>query len=165
VNGSQCLEYVQRGLAAGYRSIDTAQVYMNEEAIGQAIRRSSIPRELVYVTTKISVGFKRNPSSFGEARDSARSSLKRLGLGYVDTILIHHPGDDIADSEAADRRRTTWQGLEAMVKEGQVRSIGVSNFDVSHLHEMKQYARTLPTVNQIEVIILICLVFPITNIS
>ncbi|KAH7355971.1 aldo-keto reductase [Pyrenochaeta sp. MPI-SDFR-AT-0127] len=150
VNGFQCIEYVQRGLAAGYRSIDTAQVYMNEEAIGQAIRRSSVSREQVHVTTKISTGFKRNPSSFDEVRDLVGASLTRLGLGYVDTILIHHPGDDVADSGAVDRCRTTWQGLEAMVEEGQVRSIGVSNFDVSHLHKMNQYARMLPTVNQIE---------------
>ncbi|KAB2105298.1 hypothetical protein AG0111_0g6576 [Alternaria gaisen] len=148
--GSQCMEYVQRGLTAGYRSIDTAQAYMNEEAIGQAIQRSSVPRELVHVTTKISAGFKRNPSSFDEVEDSARGSLTRLGLDYLDMILMHHPGDDVADLEAADRRQTTWQGLEAMVEEGQVRSIGVSNFDISHLREMKQYARMLPAVNQIE---------------
>lgn len=163
VSGTQCIQYVQRGLAAGYRSIDTAQVYMNEEAIGQAIQRSSVPREQIHVTTKISTGFKRNPSSFGEVRDLTRGSLARLGLGYVDAILIHHPGDDIADSEAADRRRITWQGLEAMVEEGQVRSIGVSNFDVSHLHEMKQYSRTIPIVNQIEVINLVRLTVPITD--
>jgi diketogulonate reductase-like aldo/keto reductase len=151
VKGSQCIEYVQRGLAAGYRSIDTAQVYMNEKAIGQAIRESSISREQVHVTTKISAGFKRNPRSFGEVRDSVRGSLEKLKLGYVDTILIHHPGDDVTDPEAANRRQTTWQGLEMMVGEGQVRSIGVSNFDISHLRTMKQYARMLPTVNQIEV--------------
>ncbi|OAL47947.1 Aldo/keto reductase [Pyrenochaeta sp. DS3sAY3a] len=150
LNGVQCIEYVQRGLAAGYRSIDTAPVYMNEEAIGQAIRRSSVLREQVHVTTKISTGFKQNPSSVGEVRDLVRVSLTRLGIGYVDTVLIHHPGDNVADPGAADRLRTTWKGLEAMVEEGQVRSIGVSNFGVSHLHKMKQYARILPTVNQIE---------------
>jgi diketogulonate reductase-like aldo/keto reductase len=163
VKGSQCIAYVQRGLAAGYRCIDTAQVYMNEEDIGQAIREYAIPREQVHVTTKISAGFKRNPSSFGEVMDSARGSLTKLGLGYVDTILIHHPGDDVADPEAADRRQMTWQGLEAMVEEGQVRSIGVSNFDISHLNALKRYARMLPTVNQIEVIILVCIEVPTTD--
>jgi diketogulonate reductase-like aldo/keto reductase len=163
VKGSQCVKYVQRGLAAGYRRIDTAPVYMNEEAIGKAIRASPVPREQIHVTTKISTGFKRNPSSVVEVKEWTRRSLTRLGLDYVDTILIHHPGEDAAGFNAADRRRTTWQGLEAMVNEGLVRNIGVSNFHVSHLQAMKQYARVLPAVNQIEVLVLLGMTSPITD--
>jgi diketogulonate reductase-like aldo/keto reductase len=153
----------QRKLAAGYRRIDTAPVYMNEEAIGKAIRASSVPREQIHVTNKISTGFKRNPSSVIEVKEWTRRSLTRLGLDYLDTILIHHPGEDAAGLDAADRRRTTWQGLEAMVKEGSVRSIGVSNFHVSHLRAMKQYARVLPVVNQIEVLVLLGMTSPLTD--
>ncbi|KAH8719306.1 putative aldo-keto reductase [Phaeosphaeriaceae sp. PMI808] len=150
VNGSECIDYIRRGLAAGYRMIDTAQVYRNETEIGEAIRNSSIPREQVFVTTKIATGFKKNPGSFKEAVDSARGSITRLGLEYVDTILIHHPGDDAADPLAAICRRMTWQALEELVLEGCVKNIGVSNFNTSHISEMQHYARVLPCINQIE---------------
>ena len=151
VKGRACIEYVQHALAAGYRQIDTAQAYENEEAIGTAIQRSLTTREKVSITTKISAGFKQNPCSVEEATTRSERSLELLGLDYVDTILIHHPGDDVADLEAARNRRVTWQALEVMLSKGYVRSIGVSNYDVAHLNEMKQYARVLPTVNQIEV--------------
>ena len=151
INGSKCIDYIQRGLAAGYRMIDTAQAYGNEEEIGKAIRSSGIPRKQVFVTTKIATGFKKNPSSFKEAADSARGSFSRLGLEYIDTILIHHPGDDAADPSAAVCRRMTWQALEELVLEGCVKSIGVSNFDASHILEMRHYARIPPCVNQLEV--------------
>lgn len=154
VRGRACTEYVQQALAAGYRQIDTAQAYENEEAIGTAIQRSLVTREEVCITTKISAGFKQNPCSVEEATAQSKRSLKLLGLDYVDKILIHHPGDDVANLEAARNRRVTWQALEAMLGKGYARSIGVSNYDVAHLNEMKQYARVLPTVNQIEVTIL-----------
>lgn len=154
INGSECIDYIERGLAAGYRMIDTAQVYKNEEEIGKAIRSSSTPRKQVFVTTKIATGFMKNPSSFKEAADSARGSLIRLGLEYVDMILIHHPGDDAADPSAAVCRQMTWQALEELVLEGCVKNIGVSNFNASHIQEMRHYARIPPRVNQLEVLTL-----------
>lgn len=153
VNGTRCIEYIQRGLTAGYRSIDTAQAYRNEEAVGQAIREHSVPRKQIHVMTKVSTGFKQNPGSLNEVKDAVEGSLTRLKIGYVDAMLIHHPGDDTVDPEAAYRRRVTWQGLETLVELGKVRNIGVSNFNIAHLRELKQYARILPVVNQIEVII------------
>jgi diketogulonate reductase-like aldo/keto reductase len=152
VNGFECIDYIQRGLAAGYRMIDTAQVYKNEKEVGEAIRSSGIPREQVRVTTKIAAGFKKNPSSLREAKDSARGSLAKLGLEYVDTILIHHPGDDATDPSAADCRRITWQALESLVSEGIVKNIGVSNFGASHILEMRNYAKIAPYLNQVEVL-------------
>jgi diketogulonate reductase-like aldo/keto reductase len=152
VYGFDCIDYIRRGLAAGYRMIDTAQVYKNEEEVGKAIRNSGIPRTQVHVTTKIAAGFKKNPSSLQEATDSARGSLMKLGLEYVDTILIHHPGDDAADASAADCRRITWQALEGLVSKGLVKNIGVSNFDVSHILEMRHYAKIPPYINQLEVL-------------
>ncbi|EMD67051.1 hypothetical protein COCSADRAFT_81878 [Bipolaris sorokiniana ND90Pr] len=150
VNGTRCIEYIQRGLTAGYRSIDTAQAYRNEEAVGQAIREHSVPRKQIHVMTKVSTGFKQNPGSLNEVKDAVEGSLTRLKIGYVDAMLIHHPGDDTVDPEAAYRRRVTWQGLETLVELGKVRNIGVSNFNIAHLRELKQYARILPVVNQIE---------------
>src|ERR1700712_3201282 len=93
ISGSECVEYIQRGLAAGYRMIDTAAVYDNEEAIGLAVRVSGIPRRQVFVTTKITTGFKKNPEMRREAVTLAQKSCRRLGLDYVDAVLIHHPGD------------------------------------------------------------------------
>ena len=151
IKGSECVDYIQQGLAVGYRMIDTAQVYRNEEYIGKAIRSSSIPRKKVFVTTKIATGFKKNPSSLKEATESARGSFDRLGIEYIDMILIHHPGDDTNDPSAADCRRVTWQGLEELVLEGYVKNIGVSNFDASHILEMRHYAKIPPCVNQLEV--------------
>jgi diketogulonate reductase-like aldo/keto reductase len=151
VNGAACIEYVQRGLKAGYRMIDTAQVYKNEEDIGKAVRSSGIPREQIFVATKIAGGFKKNPSSLRDAIDSVQGSVDRLGLNYVDAILIHHPGDDSADPSAAFCRRTTWEALERSLLAGHVKQIGVSNFNAAHILEMRQYAKTRPFVNQLEV--------------
>lgn len=150
VSGFECINYVQRGLAAGYRMIDTAQVYRNEEEIGKAVRKSSIPRENIFVINKISSGFKKNPSSPKEASDSARASIDRLGLSYVDLFLIHQPGND-EDDTAADARRVTWQALEDLVEEGIVKSIGVSNYTAEHILELRQFAKIYPPrVNQLE---------------
>lgn len=151
VKGPRCVDYIHRALGIGYRRIDTAQVYMNEKDIGYAVRNSSIPREQVRITTKISAGFKQNPSSFEEAVDSVQTSLARLGLDYIDAILIHHPGDDILDATAPHCRKVTWQAMEALALKGKVKTIGISNFDIPHIQEMQQYATIPPTINQIEV--------------
>ena len=151
ISGSKCVEYIQRGLAAGYRMIDTAAVYDNEEAIGLAIRLSGIPRRQVFVTTKIMAGFKKNPEMRRKAIKLAQMSCHRLGLDYVDAVLIHHPGDDARDAGAAECRRITWKGLEEMVRTDRVRKIGVSNFGAAHIREMQQYATVMPCVNQLEV--------------
>jgi diketogulonate reductase-like aldo/keto reductase len=150
VLGTSCTSYIQRGLAAGYRTIDTAQAYQNEPEIGQAIRSSSIPRKDIFVTNKLSSGFKKNPSTVKEAVNSARASIDRLGT-YVDLFLIHQPGDD-KDGMAKENRRVTWMALEELVKDGSVMAIGVSNYTEDHILELREYAKTYPpAVNQIEV--------------
>ena len=151
VLGPSCISYIQQGLSAGYRTIDTAQVYQNESEIGQAIRSSSIPRHEIFITNKISSGFKKNPSSVKEASDSARASIEKLGT-YVDLFLIHQPGDD-ADGMAKENRRVTWQALEDLVKEGSVMGIGVSNYTEQHILELREDAKIYPPeVNQLEVL-------------
>lgn len=136
---------VLSGLDAGYRYIDTAQSYENEEEVGDAIGRSSIPRTEIVITTKISTPSRENPGTFEEAYDSARASLSRMQLSYVDVFLIHAPGHD------AGSRRVTWQALERLVEEGRIKKIGVSNYGIKHLLEMDTFARIQPQVIQNEV--------------
>jgi diketogulonate reductase-like aldo/keto reductase len=145
LHGRDCIDIVTGALEAGYRIIDTAQSYGNEEEVGKALAQSRISRSEIFVTTKISRGSE-NPGSIEEAYDSALNSTHRLGLSYVDLFLIHSPGDD------AGARSATWLALEQLVREGLVKDIGVSNYGVQHILEMKEYATIYPPkVNQIEV--------------
>lgn len=147
LRGTSCTNVVKLGLATGYRTIDTAQAYGNEREVGKAIRELTIPRDEIFITTKISSGYLKNPRSFQEAYDSALASIHRLGVSYVDLFLIHAPGDN------AGARRVTWQALERLVEEGMVKDIGVSNYGIKHIVEMEQYAKLFPPgVNQLEVL-------------
>ena len=125
---------------AGYRHIDTASAYRNEEAVGRGLAASGVPREQVFVTTKL--------WNADHGRDQALSaldrSLTRLGLDYVDLYLIHWP------LQHAERRLETWLALEEALAAGKVRAIGVSNFAESHLDELRTAASIQPAVNQIE---------------
>ncbi|KAI9863211.1 MAG: hypothetical protein M1813_004031 [Trichoglossum hirsutum] len=137
-----CLQSVTTALKAGYRNIDTAQYYINEREVGDAVRRSGIPREEVFVTTKIL----RTKDSADAAYESVMDSVEKIGLGYVDLFLIHSPG------RRASARKVTWKALERLVEEGRAKSIGVSNYGIGHIEEMKGYAKIWPPqVNQIEV--------------
>jgi len=139
---SICAQSVSTALKSGYRHIDTAQYYSNEREVGEAIQGSGIPREEIFVTTKII----RTSESSDLAYQRALKSVEIIGLGYVDLFLIHSPG------RGAKARKATWQALERLVEEGKVRSIGVSNFGIKHIEEMKSYAKIFPPhVNQIEV--------------
>jgi diketogulonate reductase-like aldo/keto reductase len=128
---------VRHALDAGYRHIDTAAAYHNEQAVGKAVRESSIKREDVFITTKLwkeDLGCKR-------AIEACNKSLARLGLACVDLYLIHWPGD---------LRIETWKAMEELLKEGKCRSIGVSNFTVKHLKQLMEQSSTIPAVNQVE---------------
>jgi diketogulonate reductase-like aldo/keto reductase len=145
--GASCKNMIKAALIAGYRIVDTAQAYGNEEVIGQAIQETTtVHRDDLFLITKISSGWKKNPQSVAEAYESAQKSLDRLGVPYMDLFLIHSPGED------AGARRATWQGLEQLRIEGLTKYIGVSNYDVTHLAEMATYSTIgPPAVNQIEV--------------
>jgi 2,5-diketo-D-gluconate reductase A len=127
-------------IEAGYRHLDTAARYENEDAVGEAIRRASVPREELFVTTKLDGEWQGNDLAVGGLRDS----LERLGLDYVDLLLIHWP------LPKRDEYVSTWQTFERLRDEGLTRSIGVSNFKAAHLDRLAAETGTVPAVNQIQ---------------
>src|SRR5690606_27410884 len=128
-------------LETGYRSIDTAAAYRNEEGVGRAIRESGLPREDVFVTTKLA-----NPDQNGydAALSAFDASIERLGLDYVDLYLIHWP------LPAKDVYVDTWKAFEKLYADGRIRSIGVSNFHRPHLDRLAAETDVTPAINQIE---------------
>ncbi|ETL26343.1 hypothetical protein L916_19975 [Phytophthora nicotianae] len=127
-------------LKQGYRHIDTAQLYHNEAEVGRAVRDSGIPREEIFVTSKLFLidwGYKR-------ALDSIKKSNQKIGLGYIDLFLLHAPGD-------AATRAETWRAVEELHEQGILKDIGVSNFSGAHIDKLMKTAKVKPAVNQIEV--------------
>ncbi|MFX0139550.1 MAG: aldo/keto reductase [Candidatus Hodarchaeota archaeon] len=125
-------------LDVGYRLIDTARMYGNEREVGGAVKRSGIPREEIFITTKVWF----TDFGFDAAINSFNKSLKSLDLEYVDLLLIHWP--------LGDRLLETWNAFEKLYKEEKCRAIGVSNFKISHLKEFLKESSTIPTLNQVE---------------
>ena len=135
IRAAACGAAALAALETGYRHIDTASMYGNEESVGAAIRKSGIPREEVFVTTKLW------NTDHGNPERALDSSLRRLGFDYVDLYLIHYP---------VPERRRSWRVLEALRAKGKARSIGVSNFTIRHLTELLAESDTVPAVNQVE---------------
>jgi diketogulonate reductase-like aldo/keto reductase len=128
---------VTDALAAGYRSIDTAKIYGNERGVGRAIRNSGIPREQIFVTTKLW----NDDNRAGRVRAAFDHSLELLGFDYVDLYLVHWPVGNVAQ---------TWKAMEKLLATGRVKAIGVSNHLRPHLDELLAVAEVVPAVNQIE---------------
>jgi 2,5-diketo-D-gluconate reductase A len=133
-NGAKCVEAVRWALEAGYRHIDTAQAYGNEQSVGQALRQSGVPRDEVFITTKF------NPSRRDAALE-AEGSLRRLGLDYLDLYLVHWP-------QGGPTR--AWATMEKAHERGYVRSLGVSNFGTPDLQRLMAEATVTPVVNQVQ---------------
>ncbi|HPF63837.1 aldo/keto reductase [Lentimicrobium sp.] len=129
---------VDNALKNGYRHIDTAAIYHNEEVVGKAMVTSLIPREQVFVTTKLW----NSDHGYDHAIKACHASLARLGLDYVDLYLIHWP--------VQGKRKDTWRALETLLEDGKCKSIGVSNYMAHHLEELLGYCKVPPAVNQIE---------------
>lgn len=131
---------VREALEAGYRHLDTAQMYRNEEGVGAGIRDSGVPREEIFVTTKLA----NDAQGHDNAINALEGSLQRLELDYVDLYLIHWP------LPKQDRYVATWHGFEELQRAGKARAIGVSNFQIPHLERLAAESATVPAVNQIE---------------
>lgn len=131
---------VHTALEAGYRHIDTAQMYQNEQAVGQAVAESGIPRDQLFITTKLN----NDQHGYDAALRGLDSSLQRLGLDYVDLFLIHWP------LPGQDRYVETWKAFEKLHADGRARAAGVSNFQPAHLRRLAEETDTVPAVNQIE---------------
>lgn len=135
---AEATQAVKWAIEAGYRSIDTAMIYRNEEAVGRGIRESGVPREELFITTKVwndDQGYDSTLRAFEESR-------KRLGLEYLDLYLIHWPGKS--------KYKETWKALIKLREEGWVRAIGVSNFHIHHLEDIMEDSGVVPAVNQVE---------------
>lgn len=132
-----CEQAVTDALAAGYRLIDTAAAYFNEEAVGAAIKKSGIPREELFITTKLWI----QDAGFENAKKAFQVSLDKLGLDYVDLYLIHQPMNDYYGS---------WRAMEELYEEGKAKAIGVCNFYPERLTDLCLNARIKPMVNQVE---------------
>jgi methylglyoxal/glyoxal reductase len=135
----EAYEAVKSALEAGYRHIDTAMVYRNEEEVGQAIRDSKINREEIFVTTKCDA----SKLGYESAKQEFQKSLDNLGLDYVDLYLIHWPSFNSINLE-------TWRAFEELYEEGKVRALGLSNFTIHHLDALLKACKIKPTVNQVE---------------
>lgn len=139
-DGEEVVKSVKAALEAGYRSIDTAAIYKNEEGVGKAIAESNVPREELFITTKIWNA----DQGFEETLKAFDVSMEKLGLDYLDLLLIHWP------LPSHGKYLDTWRALEKLYKDGRVRAIGVSNFKVHHLQDILNNCEIKPMVNQVE---------------
>jgi 2,5-diketo-D-gluconate reductase A len=142
IDPADTADAVSLALDAGYRHIDTAQMYRNERGVGDALRASDLSRDDVFVTSKLNNGF-HEPD---DARRAFAQTLERLRSDSVDLFLIHWPLPTLYDGDFV----STWKTLEEFKRDGRARSIGVSNFEIAHLERLAEETDTVPAVNQIE---------------
>lgn len=136
-NGSECEQSVLNALKIGYRLIDTAAAYYNEESVGKAIKKSNVKREEIFVTTKF---LPENPG-YENTRCAFEASLKKMQLDYIDLYLIHLPQGDVNSS---------WTAMEELYREGKIKAIGVSNFHRDQISDLVKQHTVVPVVNQVE---------------
>ncbi len=137
--GEETVNAVKAAIQAGYRHIDTAAMYENEESVGQGIRESGVPRDEIFVTTKLAT----KDQGYDSAMRAFEASMKRLGLETLDQYLIHWPRN-------AEERGNSWRAFEELNKAGRIRSIGVSNYMPKHLTELLENSEIVPAANQFE---------------
>lgn len=137
-NDQEVIDAVQYALDFGYRHIDTASIYGNEHGVGKGIKESSVPREDIFVVSKVW----NNDQGYESTLKAFEASLKRLDLDYLDLYLIHWP--------VKGKYKETWRALEKLYNEKRIRAVGVSNFLKHHLEDVSQDAETVPMVNQME---------------
>lgn len=128
---NECEQAVYDAIMAGYRLIDTAASYLNEVAVGKAIKRSGVPREELFITTKLWV----QDAGYENTREAFAKSLEKLQLDYLDLYLIHQPFGDVYGS---------WRAMEELYREGKIRAIGVSNFHIDRLADLMVHNEVIP---------------------
>lgn len=138
VTKEECERCVQDALAVGYRAIDTAQSYFNEEEVGNALQKSGIPREEIFLTSKVWI----EHYGYENCKKSVEESLRKLKTDYIDLMLLHQPFSDIYGA---------WRALEELYEAGKIRAIGISNFYPDRMVDIASFARIRPMVNQIEI--------------
>lgn len=134
------VDSVKKAIETGYRSIDTAMIYKNEEAVGQGIRESGVPREELFITTKVWNA----DQGYDNTIQALETSLEKLGLDYVDLYLIHWPMPE------KDKYIETYKALEKLYEDGKVKAIGVCNFEIEHLQRLMDECTVKPVLNQVE---------------
>ncbi|MDP4097045.1 aldo/keto reductase [Paenibacillus sp. P96] len=134
---AECEKCVLDAIRVGYRSIDTAQVYQNEEAVGRAIKKSGVPREEFFITTKVWI----SNAGHDKAKASIQESMDKLQLDYLDLVLIHQPFNDYYG---------TYRAMEELYKAGKIRAIGLSNFYPDRYVDLVEFSEVVPAVNQVE---------------
>jgi diketogulonate reductase-like aldo/keto reductase len=137
-DGTEVIESVKSAIKHGYISIDTAAIYNNEEGVGQAIKESGVSRDELFITSKVW----NSDQGYESTLQAFETSLTKLGLDYLDLYLIHWPGKN--------KYKETWRALEKLYRDGRVRAIGVSNFQIHHLQDLMSEATIKPMVNQVE---------------
>ncbi len=138
VTKEECERCVLEALQTGYRSIDTAQSYFNEEEVGSAIEKSGVPREDIFLTTKVWL----EHYGYESTRASVLHSMEKLRTDYLDLCLLHQPFSDVYGA---------YRALEDLYKEGKLRAIGISNFYADRMVDIASFAEVVPAVNQIEI--------------
>ncbi|CEW04905.1 2,5-diketo-D-gluconic acid reductase A [Streptococcus pneumoniae] len=146
-DGEEAYRAVLEALKAGYRHIDTAAIYQNEESVGQAIKDSGVPREEMFVTTKLW----NSQQTYEQTRQALEKSIEKLGLDYLDLYLIHWPNPKpLRENDAwKTRNAEVWRAMEDLYQEGKIRAIGVSNFLPHHLDALLETTTIVPAVNQV----------------
>jgi diketogulonate reductase-like aldo/keto reductase len=147
IDDDQAAEAVRAAVGTGYRNIDTAQAYGNERGVGEGVRTAGAPRDKLFVSTKLAAEIK----DYDQAVDAIDESLQKLGIEYIDLMLIHspQPWHDFRGDDYAEGNRAAWRALEEAHQAGKIRSIGVSNFQQQDLENILQGATVVPHVNQL----------------
>jgi diketogulonate reductase-like aldo/keto reductase len=145
--GDECYNAVAAALEIGYRHIDTARAYHNEASVGRAVRDSGIPREEIYVTSKVPAEAK----SYGTAVGQFEMTMREIGLDYLDLLLIHAPWPwDQMGKDCREENKEVWRAMEGFLESGRVKAIGVSNFTRADLESLLPACTTIPAVDQIQ---------------
>lgn len=147
INDDEAARYVEEAVTIGYRHIDTAQAYGNERGVGKGIRHSNIPREKIFVTTKLAAEVK----SYDQAVTAIEESLTKLGIGYIDLMIIHspQPWNAFREGHYFEGNLEAWKALEEAYQSGKLKAIGVSNFDKEDIDNLLKNGTIKPMVNQV----------------